>query len=195
MTVNQLLPGDLVVVRSPGIAGWLIRFGAMLMNKSDLRNHVAMFHHTEKGVNWYLEGRPTGLGWKTFHVAADEYLANSWTITNFDQPKTQAQRDAACLAMLKMLDTPYDWEAISADVANCLRLPDQWGSWNNSMPGHVVCSSSADWAYRQALLSCPSLPVPGGADTKGDEKGRLTEPADWEDFIMTRAWEKAALNR
>ena len=182
--MHQLLPADLVIVSTLGPAGWVIRFGEMLQGKPDLRNHVAMFHHTADGVNWYLEGRPGGVGWKAFPVAQDSYLGSSWTVTNFEQPKTAAQRQLACSAMRQLLGAPYDWEAIAADTASALRLPDQWAAWGDpsKMPGHVVCSSSAAWAYRdRAGLAAPVV-----------EGGRLTEPADWDAFIMAEGWKTAA---
>lgn len=182
--MHQLLPADLVIVRTPGAAGWIIRFGEMLQGKPDLRNHVAMFHHAADGVNWYLEGRPGGLGWKAFKATEDGYLNSPWTITNFEQPKTPVQRQTACLKMRQLLTVPYDWEAIEADTASALRLPDLWPNWSANpavMPGHVVCSSSAAWAYREALLAAPE-----------EGQGRLVEPADWDEFVMTRSWAKAA---
>lgn len=180
-----LRPGDIVVVRTPGPFAWLIRLGEMLQGKPDLRNHVAMFHHAEDGVNWYLEGRPGGLGWRSFRADQDGYLLSPWTVTNADQPKTDAQRQTACLSMRRLLGAPYDWEAIEGDTASALRLPDLWAGWDGSkdgvMPGHVVCSSSAAWAYRQALLAAPEV-----------DGGRMTEPADWDSFIMNREWARLA---
>jgi hypothetical protein len=180
--LTTLLPADLVIVRTPGLAGEVIRFGEMLQGKPDLRNHVAMFHHAADGVNWYLEGRPGGLGWRAFPAGADGYASSRWTITNADQPKTPAQRDAACTVMRQMLGAPYDWGAIEADTASALRLPDIWKGWtgvpDGTMPGHVVCSSSAAYAYRKTMLAAPEE---GG--------GRLVEPADWDWFIMNRGWE------
>lgn len=178
----QLQPGDLVVVRTPGIFAWMIRAAEMLQGKPDLRNHVAMFHHAAEGVNWYLEGRPSSFGWQPFRADADPYQDSTWTISNSGQPKTGAQREAACMYMRDLLGAPYDWSAIEADLAEMLRLPEVWARWNNGtrMPGHVVCSSAASWAYREASLAAPEL---GG--------GRFTEPADWDRFIMSRAWAKA----
>jgi hypothetical protein len=179
----SLLPGDLVVVRTPGFFAWIIRLGQMLQGKPDLRNHVAMLHHTVNGVNWYLEGRPGGLGWKAFKVTDDAYLNSPWTVTNAAQPKTDGQREAVCAAMRRLFGAPYDWGAIDADAASALRLPDWWAKWGSSsvMPGHVVCSSSAAWAYPQGGLAAPEV-----------DGGRMTEPADWDEFIMERAWSKAA---
>jgi hypothetical protein len=177
----QLQPGDLVVVRTPGIFAWMIRAAEMLQGRPDLRNHVAMFHHSAEGVNWYLEGRPGGFGWQPFRDDADPYMDSTWTISNSAQAKTDAQRTLACSYMRELLGAPYDWSAIEADLAEVLRLPGVWAKWNDGtrMPGHVVCSSAAAWAYRCASLAAPEL---GG--------GRLTEPADWDRFIMTRAWEE-----
>jgi hypothetical protein len=178
----RLLPSDVVVVRTPGFWAWLIRFGQMLQGKPDLRNHVAMFHHAANGVNWYLEGRPGGLGWRAFREEADGYAGSKWTVANCDQPRTDAQRAAICARMEGMVGRPYDWEAIEGDAATALHLPELWPGWGASkeLPGHVVCSSSAASAY---LGEGAAAPQPGDA--------RFTEPADWDDFIMTRGWESA----
>lgn len=173
----QLLPADVVVVRTPGFWSGVIRFGEMLQGKPDLQNHVAMFHHSANGSNWYLEGRPGGLGWRVFKADADGYAGSPWTLTNAAQPKTDAQRGAACRFMADMIATPYDWAAIEDDAAEALRLPVLWPKWGDKaqLPGHVVCSSSAAVAYRDATLAAPEL-------------GRLTEPADWSAFIMAEGW-------
>lgn len=173
----QLLPADVVIVRTPGFWAKVIRLGEMLQGKPDLQNHVAMFHHSAGGVNWYLEGRPGGLGWRAFKSDADSYASSPWTLTNAAQPKTAAQRQAACLYMEGMVGRPYDWEAIEGDAAEALRVPELWPQWGQAdqLPGHVVCSSSAAVAYRDALLAAP-------------DGGRFTEPADWSAFIMAEGW-------
>jgi hypothetical protein len=152
----------------------------MLQGRPDLRNHVAMLHHSADWVNWYLEGRPSGLGWRAFRQDADEYASSRWSCSNAAQPKSPAQRQAVCASMLRLLGAPYDWGAIEADAAEALRLPEAWRKWGDStvMPGHVVCSSSAAWAYRVNGLAAPEL---GG--------GRFTEPADWDAFITEAPWE------
>lgn len=183
--MGWLLPADVVVVRTPGFWSWLIRLGEMLQGKPDLRNHVAMVHHEADGVRWYLEGRPSGLGWRAVAVDDDPYEKSKWTITNAAQPKSSSQRARACQLMRGMLGAPYDWDAIAADTASALRLPVHWRGWegvpDGMMPGPVVCSSSCSWAYRETLLPAPE---PAG--------GRLSEPADWDDFIMTRGWASAS---
>lgn len=175
----QLLPGDIVVVRTPGFFAWIIRLGQMLQGKPDLDNHVAMFHHTADGMNWYLEGRPGGLGWRVFRADADGYASSPWSVSNSAQPKTDAQRIRLCYRMEAMIGRPYDWEAIEGDAAEALRLPEVWPKWGDAtqIPGHVVCSSSAAWAYREEGMAAPVL---GG--------GRFTEPADWEAFCTQEAW-------
>lgn len=177
----QLAPGDLAVVRTPGLPSWVIRFGEMLQGKPDLRNHVAMFHHSENGVNFYLEGRPSGFGWKAYRADADEYAGSPWTVTNAAQPKTPDQRTAVCADMEKLLGAPYDWEAIEGDTADAFRLPEVWAKWGDgtSVPGHVVCSSAAAWAYERAGLAAP-----------GSGDARFVEPADFDLFIETEAWSR-----
>jgi hypothetical protein len=173
----SLLSGDVVVVRTPGLFAGVIRLGEKLQGKPDLHNHVAVLHHTIDGVNWYLEGRPGGVGWRPFKVSADGYAGSKQAIDNAAQPKTSDQRQAVCTSMRKLFGAPYDWEAIEADAASALRLPAIWDRWAGTMPGHVVCSSAAAWAYAEAHLPAPEF---GG--------GRFTEPGDWSAFIAENGW-------
>jgi hypothetical protein len=170
---------DVVVVRTPDVFGSVIRFGEKLQGKPDLRNHVAVLHHIDfRGVYWWLEGRPGGLGWRPEDPRLGKgYLSSRYTISNAAQPKTDAQRDEVCAAMRELVGKPYDWDAIEADAAQALHLPGLWQSWNGQMPGHVVCSSSAAWAYSESELAAPEF---GG--------GRFTEPADWDSFIADEGW-------
>lgn len=172
------LPGDVLAVRSSGWAGRLIRFGAALRDTPNLDNHVAVVHHKDaNGVLWCLEGKPGGVGWRN----AADYLSSKWTLTNAEQPKTDAQRAAVCATMTIMIATGYDWEAIAADTAHAFGLGTAWcpDFTTGQVPGHVVCSSLAAYAY-----SKNALPHPGGPE-------RTIEPADWDTFIITRGWEQA----
>jgi len=57
-----LRPGTVLVTRSGGFAGTMIRFGAALRGKPNLQNHVAVAHHTDvHGTLWCIEGRPDRL--------------------------------------------------------------------------------------------------------------------------------------
>lgn len=173
MTVPQ--PGDVLVTRSNSIPGALIRLGAALRGQPNLSSHVAVVHHTDKaGTIWCIEGRPGGVGWRD----ATDYLNSRWTITNAGQPKNDAQRLLVTGTIRAALGTPYDWEGIAADAAAALHLPDLWAEkWDGAVPGHVVCSSLAAWAYSTAGLAHPAytdLP--------------RTTPADWDQFLITRGW-------
>jgi hypothetical protein len=83
------------------------------------------------------------------------------------------------------LGTPYDWEAIVVDGIDVLpglgqalhRLPWDRNILDQTVPGHVVCSSLAAWAYQRVGLAEPSI-----ADW------RYVTPADWADFIARKAW-------
>lgn len=168
-------PGDVLAVRTGGLAGTLIRLGAALRDAPDLSNHVAVAHHRDAhGTLWCIEGRPGGAGWRD----ASAYASSRWTLDNSAQPKTDAQRYRICQVMTAMLGTAYDWEAIAADVAADLHLDTAWlPSWHGTVPGHVVCSSLAAYAYARARLACP-----GG--------GRQVQPSDWDAWILARGWEK-----
>jgi hypothetical protein len=172
-------PGDVYVIRTRGLAAWTIRLGEMLQGKPDLHNHVAVLDHiTPEGVAWFLEGRPSGLGWHAEGFGTGKYTGSKWTISNAEQPKTPGQRQLVVLTMREMIGKPYDWEAIEGDAAAAMHLPELWSQWGGKMPGHVVCSSSAAYAYiSEAHLAAPQV---GG--------GRFTEPGDWDSFIMRKAW-------
>jgi hypothetical protein len=163
-------PGDLLVVRSPGIAGRLIRFGAALLDKPNLSNHVAIVHHYDKaGVLWVIEGRPGGVGWRQ----ADDYLKSPWTVNNSGQYKTQPQRDMITAGAVALLGTPYDWAAIADDAVDSLHLADLWKPQFGTVPGQVVCSSLAAWLYAKAALDHPS-------------GGRNVSPGDWDELIQLK---------
>ena len=176
-----LQPADLVIVRTGGVAAKIIRFGEWLQRKPDEHNHVAMLHHvTVSGVAWFLEGRPGGLGWHIERIGdPGGYLSSKLTVTNAAQPKTTGQRAAVLADMERLIGKPYDWEAIEADAAAALHLPELWPKWGGVMPGHVVCSSSAAWAYEKGGLAGPEA---GG--------GRFVEPADWDVFITAGIWNR-----
>jgi hypothetical protein len=57
-----------------------------------------------------------------------------------------------------------------------MTLPGWDPSWHGTVPGHLVCSSAAAYAYGKA-----GLPRPPG--------DRACQPAGWDTFILTRGWE------
>jgi cell wall-associated NlpC family hydrolase len=175
---SLLQPGDVVAVRTGGMAAWWIRFGSALHGGSNLDNHVLVIHHADaQGTLWGIEGRPGGVGW----VQADRYFTapyGAYAVSNSRQPKTPEQRKAVTDVMKQVLGTPYDWDAIAQDAARDLGLPELWGKrWKGQAPGHVVCSSAAAWAYRQAGLAEPD-----------SDDLRHCEPSDWTDFCLVNGY-------
>jgi hypothetical protein len=174
-TVPQ--PGDVLAVRTNGLAARTIRFGAafreLLTGTSapNLDNHIAIVHHKDKaGTLWCVEGRPGGVGWRD----AKAYLRSPYTVTNVRQPKTADQRKLVCAGALALIGTPYDWEGIAADAAADLDLGTLWHpAFGAEVPGHVVCSSLAEWLYLKARLDCPK-----------QEGAREIQPADWTAFML-----------
>jgi hypothetical protein len=175
--IAPVRPGTILVTRSEGgilTGGWWIRLGAAIQGKPNLANHVAVAHHTDKaGTLWCLEGKPGGVGWRD----ARGYLASRWTMTNAEQPLDDGQRVVICETMEAMLGTEYDWQSIVADGAADLgmRLPGWDARWKGEVAGQVVCSSAAAYAYAKAHAPHPP----------GD---RGCQPADWSQWILTRAW-------
>lgn len=171
-------PGDVLAVRSAGWPARLIRFGAALRDAPNMVNHIAVVHHRDaKGTLWCVEGRPGGVGQRD----ATAYLTSRWTVTNAAQPKTEAQRAGVCGTMTAMLGTAYDWEGIVADAGHAFGLDTAWlpDFRTGQVPGAVVCSSLAAYAYAKNGLGHPPGP------------DRKVEPAGWDGFIRTRAWETA----
>jgi hypothetical protein len=175
MSTTSIGPGDVLAVRTGGIGGWLIRLGAQLRGLPHSVNHIVIAHHVE-GTRWIgLEGRPGGVGW----VDMTRYLASPATVDNREQPKTQAQRYLVAKAAEKLIGCAYDWRAIGADALVDLGVPLAHIDWSGPNPPlHVVCSSYAEWAYRQVGLARPEPPV-------GEV---LTQPADWAAFDLAGGW-------
>jgi len=169
-------PGDVLAVRTPDLGGRFIRFGAAVKElvtgsaEPNLDNHIAVVHHTDThGTTWVLEGKPGGVGWRD----ATSYLASPWTVINQRQVKSGAQRKAICATMLAMVGTPYDWGAIVADAGEAFGLKGIWSEKTGTgVPGHVVCSSLAAYAY-----DLHGVPAPEPGDYKH------VTPADWVAFI------------
>lgn len=173
----NLQPGDLLLTRSKtGIAGRMIRLGAALLDQPNLVNHVAVYTHTLEGIPWGVEGKPGGVG----SVDCRKYLSSKWTINNIGQPKTDAQRLLLVQYMNTMIGTQYDWVGIAADFANAIHLDELFRlrDGKDQLPGQVVCSSLAAYAYRAAGLVQPGV----GSSL------RTVTPGDWDRFIIEKGW-------
>jgi hypothetical protein len=173
-------PGDVVLTRSKGWVGWIIRFGAALLDRPNIRNHVIVVHHRDDaGTLWGIEGRPGGVGW----VDMTAVMRSRLTSTNAAQPKDLRARATIASAVEAAIERPYDWGAIAQAAAESLRIDRLWRSpefrEDGLVPAGVICSALADWAYERAGLASP-----GGAG-----RTRYTTPADWDLFIQSRGWE------
>lgn len=170
--------GDVICTREG--KWWIsagIRLGAVLMGLPAFVNHVIIVHHMDERGSWQgIEGRPGGVGW----VDLKERLGSPLTNANVLQPKTDAQRYLIATAAEALVNVPYDWATIAEHTAVALRLRRQAvREWpEDEVPGHVVCSSYADWAYEKVGLSNPG----------GLSMTRMTTPAHWDRFITRKEW-------
>ena len=179
MEPKLLEPGDIVCTRNPtGWAARMIRLGAALQDSPNIVNHVIVVHHRDpKGLLWGLEGRPGGVGPRAL---TRRLLGAPYVISNAEQPKTEEQRFLVAKAAEKLNGAPYDWTGIAIDGLDAIGV-NMWshgGQWGPEPPGHVVCSSLADWAYDTVGLPSP-----------GKRFDRTVTPGDWAKFIMEKAWE------
>lgn len=159
-------------VRTNGLSGGLIRFGASLIDEDDLVNHVAVLdHQDDTGRWWAVEGRPGGVGW----ADATPYIDSSYTVSNEREVISDETRADISITMVGLLGTPYDWRAISEDAVRDLHLPELWAEkWKGAVaPAHVVCSSVAAYCYKKN-----GLPYPTNVDLAH------VQPADWADFLI-----------
>lgn len=172
-------PGDVLLTRGSAWTSRLIRFGAALLGKPNVRNHVIVFtHYDELGIPQGIEARAEGAG----DIDLRHTLRSRWLLTNVDQPKTPQQRELIVEAVRGVKGTRYDWSAIMVEGLEALRITRFWtlAEWpKDRLPTSLICSALADWAYARAGLVNPG----------GDSYSRLTTPADWDTFITTRAWE------
>jgi hypothetical protein len=174
--LGWLKPADVIVCRTGGIEAEFIRFGAELIDKPNLDNHVVVVDHIDAaGTVWGIEGRPGGVGW----VDCAKYFGNGYALTNRRQPKSDEQRAHVTGTMKKLVGTGYDWRAIIEDCGDDLHIPDPWREkWNGLVPGHVVCSSGAIIGYYGSGLLYPT-----------DIDMAHIQPADWTAFILQHSYE------
>jgi hypothetical protein len=171
---DALRPGDVLAVRTSGLAAELIRVGEELSGKPGLENHIAVFHHWDGQVPWGLEGKPGGVGWADLRA----YLGSVYTINNCLQPdRDDAGRAQVAAEAERMLGTAYDWQAIADDTLRAFHMADLFAStWHGIVPGMTVCSSFAAFLYGRQGWERPQVP------------GRDTEPGDWCAFITEHRW-------
>lgn len=165
--------GDVLLVRTPGFLGRLIRAGSLFSDQPNLDNHVAVLHHRDfNGTWWAVEGRPGGVGWVDVRKYAGPYVLN-----NALQPKAAKQRAQIAEVAEGLLGKPYDWSGIVADAMDAIHAQDLWTqNWRGQgVPGHVVCSSLAAWVYDEVGLARPMT-----------HSARATTPGDWEQFVIER---------
>lgn len=182
--IGALNPGDVVAVDSGNALGEdLIRLGELLDGTPAPANHVVIVHHRDAaGTLWGIEGRPGGVGFTDMARYTGSALAK-YGNSNGGLARTSLQSEAVCRSAMHLLGTPYDWRGgIAADgllalhMGGLAKMLDKWWGWPDVCgtavrPGHVVCSSLAQWVYSRLGLPCPVL-----ADNE------LCTPADWWEF-------------
>lgn len=176
--------GDVIVTREgPAVISWFIRLGARLMGLPSQVNHVIIVHHKDPVTGRWIgiEGRPSGTGWCDVTARLSHPLTNA----NTAQPKTEEQRFLVAHAAESLINTGYDWAAIAEAAKWALRLrvwaAKEWPE-DDAVPGAVICSSFADWAYERVGLDNPG----------GTHMTRFTTPGHWDKFMVDSApvWEK-----
>ncbi len=171
--------GDVLVTREgPAAISWAVRLGARLMGLPAYVNHVIIVHHRDLLTGRWVgvEGRPSGTGW----CDVTTRLAHPLTNANTAQPKTADQRYLIASAAEALVGTAYDWGAIGEAACWALHLravaAREWPE--DAVPGAVICSSFADWAYERVGLGNPG----------GKTLTRFTTPGHWDRFMIDGRW-------
>jgi hypothetical protein len=172
MPVHLVKPGDVLVVRTSGWAGFLIRLGSFFREQPSWWNHAAIAHHIDDaGTYWGIEGRPGGVGWKNI----GKWLDDKHTLTTAELWKaaTDEQRGTMCQGAEAMLGTSYDWPAIVMDALQVINplWRERKDEWGDDVPGQVVCTSYADYVAEQVGLPNP-------------DADRFATPGDWAELIL-----------
>lgn len=182
VTLNDLLPGDILVVSDKKWPSFFIKLRALFKGESSLHNHVAVIsHRDDAGTLWAVEGRPSGTGW----VDASIYLKAPFTATNagLDQTRTVAERAKVAEIVKGMVGTRYDWAAIVELGMDAINADELWKAKDfgeEEIPAHIICSALAAWAYKSVGWKRPPFTA------------RFTTPGEWYDFIAALELEPTA---
>lgn len=182
----DVAPGDVLAVLSDdGIFSKGIRLFEWLGGRAHTVSHVVIITHQDAQGRWLgIAGQPGGVG----PADMTKFLTQPQTNTNHFQPRATDQNQVATFlaSCAKSLGIAYDWVGIGADLLDDLHVHDladdidhlwSWPTKNNTLPGHVVCSSLAARLYEIVGWDHP---------TAGEE--RLCEPGDWWDW--NKQWTK-----
>jgi hypothetical protein len=178
--VTPVQPGDTILTRGSSWTSEWIRRGAALLDKPNIHNHaIFVYRRDELNVLWGIAAEADGVK----QVDLTGTLRSRWLLSNADQPKTPAQREQLCAVMAAAVGTKYDWGAIVHDGLEALRIDHFWRRAefpeDGRLPYGTVCSALVDWGHERVGLANPG----------GNTVTRYTSPGDWDQFILTRAWE------
>lgn len=179
LDTSILKPGDVVIVEMGiWIIRWLIWLHAAITGRlpySKGGHIIVVSHRDDEGRLWGIEGRPGGIGWTLLDDRAD-----SWGLSNAEQPKTDEDRQFIVNTMQQLLGTRYDYEAYLAIALTTLGITHRWTDFNGEdIPVSFICSAVADWVYEEC-----GLPSPGGMT-----ETRFVTPPMWMSFVIKKEWQ------
>lgn len=128
-----------------------------------------------------IQGDSNGVGITDVARFLDQPQAN----VNHLQPRDPTKVPEFLANCAAAMGLAYDWVGIAIDALDDLRLYPladaidhlwRWPTSQVTLPGHVVCSSLAAWAYKAV----------GWAHPAGDE--RRVQPSDWWQWNRGERW-------
>ena len=164
--VIKPLPGDIGLYRIPGIGGFLIGLGQLLLGDGSRYTHAFIVVDDFRAI----AAQPSG--------ARYDYLEQNYPQAIYSTgriPLTDAQRVSIVAEATKLLGTPYSWlDYLSIGL---YRFHIRFGFIERYIQdsGHMICSQLVDEVYKRAgiaLFSDGRLPQ---SVTPGDIADVLTE--------------------
>ena len=141
MLVVKPLPGDIGLYRIPGIGGFLIGLGQLLLGDASRYTHAFVVVDDFRAV----AAQPSG--------ARYDYLEQNYPKAIFSTgklPLTDGQRLLLVIEATKLLGTPYSWLDYVAIGLHRFHIRPRFIERYVTDSGHMICSQLVDEVYKRA---------------------------------------------
>ena len=135
------LPGDIGLVRIPGIAGWFIALGQLLLGDASRFSHAFIVVDGTRA----LSAQPRGAGYDSLQTYISLGAAFGRGI-----PLTPEERTRIVMAATNLLGTPYSFLDYFALALHRFRIRPKFVERYVTNSGHMICSQLVDQVYLRA---------------------------------------------
>jgi len=144
VSVAKPLPGDIGLYRIPGIGGFLIGLGQLLLGDASRYTHAFVVIDDNRAI----AAQPSG--------ARYDYLVQDYPGAIYSTrklPLTDGQRLLLVIEATKLLGTPYSW--LDYVAIGLHRFHIRFGFIERYIQdsGHMICSQLVDEVYKRAGIA------------------------------------------